>query len=271
MKPSKQQKSTLATAEMLAERDRLKAECVRLSADLQVAEQHLAAAEATEQEIDARTGDVIVGHGHPLGAARVSRSAAKNSRDALKSGLSDAKRALANIEVTVSAPAEVEQAEAELAAVRAERSRINAELAAAESRLADLATKAGTLAASEASAEGAAVDAMGLGLPLDADALVLLAAERRVLTVALERLTAKVTQHHADLDALREREKEVRQTLRFNRTVVAGLERDAALRPILSILVKAAIMAGDDPRRIEVAVPQGVVDAVEAEMTEPGV
>jgi chromosome segregation ATPase len=264
-------KKNLITPEMLAERDRLIADRAAAIADLASAEQKFRAAEAVEQEIDARTGNVIVGHGHPLRTASIARSAAKNALDDVKMRLSNVTSTLQTVETTCSAPAEVERIEAEIAAIHADRVRIQAALADAERRLADLTAKAVTLAASEATAEGAAADAMGQGLPLDVDALGRLASERRVVAVTLERLTAQAAQHRADLDELREREKDARQNLRVYRAICARLEVEALLRPIMPALVRATIMAGDNPRRIEVAVPQGVIDAVEAEMAEPGV
>ena len=177
----------LTTAEILADRDGLITDRAAAAVDLASAEQQFKVAEATEQRIEARTANAILGHSHRL------------------------------------SPAEVELAEGSLAAIRAERTRIAAALAAAEGRLADLTTKAGTLAASEAFA----ADAMGLGLPLNMNNLERLAAERRGVTVALERLTAQAAQHRADLDALREREKEARQNLRCYRAICARLEEDA--------------------------------------------
>ena len=108
-------------------------------------------------------------------------------------------------------------------------------------------------------------------LPLDVDALGRLASERRVVAFAPECLTGQAAKHRAYLDALREREKDARQNLRVYRAMCARIEVEALLRPIMVALVRATTVAGDDPRRIEVAIPHEVVEAVAAEMAEPGV
>jgi hypothetical protein len=125
-------KKNLITPEMLAERDRLIAERTAAIADLASAEQQLKVAEAVEQKIDARTGNVFLGHDHPLGVARVARSAAKNALDDVKMRLRDVTSTLQTVETTCSAPAEVERTEVEIAAIHADQVRIQAALADAE-------------------------------------------------------------------------------------------------------------------------------------------
>ena len=266
---SSKPKNSLITATTIGDRDRLKLEVAAATAALASAEQQFEVAEAFEREIESRTGGGLLGHGHPLRDASIARSAAKNALDAARSRLRDAERALANIEAIVGAPAALDTAEAEVEALAAEQSRVRAALAAVEARTAELSATDAELATREAEAERVASDALIAALNVDGDVLAGLATQRRVVAAALARLAAEADRHRAALDALRDRQRAALDALKHWRTIVAGLEAEAALRPILAVLARAAIMSGDRGLKYVVAIPADVRDRVEREMVAP--
>lgn len=209
--------------------------------------------------------------GHPLREADRKLSAAKNERDDLRNRLSNAERDLAKLEATCSAPDRATAAQAELDAATVERQRIEVALADIASKRAAMSTKDAELASriAEIDAENAA--ALVAGNTPDLTPSIRAEAERRAVSSALAQLDAQAEHHRANLRDVADAQKAARDALRDAQTVVAQLERDAALRPILPIIVRAEIMSGRDGRLIEITVPQEVLDAVEASMIDaPG-
>ncbi len=262
-------KQQLVTPSTIAERDRLRVEVEHLRTALGDAEQRIGKAYEAENEAATKHRGALLHDGHPLREAGKRLAAARNERDAVRDRLRDAERTLARLEATISAPERAAAAQAEIDAVAGERARIEAAIVNVAAQSARLQERDADLADREAEAERNAADALLANQPATAgaDAVARLAADRRVVRIALDRLATEADKHRADLDALRDRQQAARDALRDAATVVAELELAAALRPVMPVMVKAALMRGDDPRRIEIAIPQDVLDAVEREMS----
>lgn len=267
MATSSKQKQQLIPAEMLARRNALRAEVDANRAALADAERGVEEAFAGENAIARKHGGGLLHDGHPLREAGRKLRCALSERDMLRNQLRNAERELARIEATIGAPMRLADAANELDAATTARTSVEEALADVVSRQAAMPAKDSDLAARIADIDTANGIAIAAGRSPDLTASVHAEAERRAVCSAL----AKLAEQAASLSAQREqqviRQQAAREAMREASTTVAELELAAALRPVLPLMAKMLMMRREDPRRMEIEIPQDVIDSVEAEIT----
>jgi chromosome segregation ATPase len=263
------QKTSLITATMIADRDRLSAEVETARRELATAEQRVGTARADVERIESQTSENQYAS-DAMRAANRALSAANNALSDAKARVRDTARELAKASSICDAPDALARAEAELDDATETRTSIEIALAEIVSKQAAMTSRETALASKQAEVDAANAALAIDDLPIDLSTAVRLGAERRAVAGALTALREQAESLSAQRDETISRQQTARDEIRHYATTVAQLQLAAALRDVLPLMAKVQLMTGSDPRRAEVQIPADVVAAVEREMVSPG-
>jgi predicted nucleic acid-binding Zn-ribbon protein len=261
-------KTNLITRDMIADRNRLSAEVENARRELVTAEQRVATARADVERIESQTSaDQYASDA--MRAANRALSASNNALTDAKTRVRNAEREYAKVSSICDAPDALTRAEAELDDATETRTNIENALAEIISRQAAMTAKETAIAGRIADTDSANAAKAISDEPLDLASAVRLEAERRAVRSAL----AQLAEQAASLTAQREeaigRQQTARDEIRHHATTVTELELAAALRAVLPLAAKLQIMRNENPRRIEIDIPDEVVAQVEREIVAP--